>query len=79
MTANVALTLENAVPQTPQTNADMVPNVRPSETMPDTFDIKPNDVNTDCVYYRLYFYLCQYIIYNSLLQSFEEQQLFVLD
>ena len=30
MTANVALTLENA--------------------MPDTFDIKPNDVNTDCVY-----------------------------
>jgi hypothetical protein len=36
MTANIALTLENAVPQTPQTNADMVPNVRPSGAMPDT-------------------------------------------
>ena len=79
MTANVALTLENAVPQTPQLNADMVPNVKPSGAVPDTLDTKSNDVNTDCVYYRLYFYLCQYIIYNSLLQSFEEQQLFVLD
>jgi len=36
MTANVAPTLENAVPQTPQTNADMVPNVRPSGATPDT-------------------------------------------
>jgi len=36
MTANVAPTLENAVPQTPQPNADMVPNVRPSGAMPDT-------------------------------------------
>jgi len=36
MAANVALTLENAVPQTPQLKADMVPNVRPSGAMPDT-------------------------------------------
>jgi len=59
MTANVAMTLENAVPQTPQTNADMVPNVRPSGAVPDTLDTKSNDVNNDCVYYMIQRLICQ--------------------
>ena len=59
MAANIALTLENAVPQTPQLNADMVPNVRPSGAMPDTLDTKSNDVNTDCVYYMIRHLICQ--------------------
>jgi len=59
MTANVALTLENAVPQTPQLNADMVPNVRPSGAVLDTLDTKSNDVNNDCVYYMIQRLICQ--------------------
>ena len=59
MTANVALTLENVVPQTPQLNADMMPNVRPSKAGLDTLDTKSNDVNTDCVYYMIRHLICQ--------------------
>ena len=59
MTANVALTLENVVPQTPQLNADMMPNVRPPKAGLDTLDTKSNDVNTDCVYYMIRHLICQ--------------------
>ena len=60
MTANVALTLENAVLQTPQPKmTDMVSNVRPSKARLDTLDTKSNDVNTDCVYYMIRHLICQ--------------------